>query len=58
MPLRGAFVSEPRVRLFGKEEIDDKTHEVEVTLCLVVEGYARRVKAEVCISTTYFCATD
>ena len=49
MPLRGAFVSEPRVMLVDEEKIDEVTGEVETTLDLIVEGYARRVKVQVCV---------
>ncbi|KAI0706566.1 hypothetical protein C8Q76DRAFT_800975 [Earliella scabrosa] len=46
MPLRGAFVSEPRVQLIDREQTNEETDEVETTLYLIVEGYARRVKVQ------------
>ena len=49
MPLRGAFVSEPRVQLIDREQTNEDTDEVETTLYLIVEGYARRVKVQVSI---------
>ena len=47
MPLRGAFVSEPRVRILETKKADEESGEWLQGFSLVVEGYARRDKAQV-----------